>query len=141
MDEISAASQEQAQGVDQVNKAMIQMETVTQQNAANAEESASASEELSAQAENMRTIVRQLLQMVNGKTGTLRAEMENSGHEVNHLTQQSGQTAKAISTARQTSARLDSVHHNTLLTDKTDKKTKVISPEDVIPLEKDPHHF
>ncbi|HBE80037.1 MAG TPA: hypothetical protein DDW65_19990, partial [Firmicutes bacterium] len=53
MDEIAASSREQAQGVVQVNKAMTQMETVTQQNAANAEERASAAAELSAQAENM----------------------------------------------------------------------------------------
>ena len=42
--EIAAASQEQAQGIDQVNKAMVQMDQVTQGVAANAEESASASE-------------------------------------------------------------------------------------------------
>ena len=43
MGEISAASAEQAQGIDQVNTAVSQMDKVTQQNAANAEESASAS--------------------------------------------------------------------------------------------------
>ncbi|MFI5381389.1 MAG: methyl-accepting chemotaxis protein, partial [Tepidisphaerales bacterium] len=55
--EISAASQEQTTGIDQVNKAVSQMDKVTQSNAANAEESASASEELSAQAEQMKAIV------------------------------------------------------------------------------------
>jgi methyl-accepting chemotaxis protein len=38
MGEIAAASQEQSQGIDQVNKAMGDMNRVTQQNAANAEE-------------------------------------------------------------------------------------------------------
>lgn len=38
MGEIAAASQEQSQGIDQVNKAMMEMNQVTQQNAANAEE-------------------------------------------------------------------------------------------------------
>jgi methyl-accepting chemotaxis protein len=66
MNEISAASQEQAQGVDQVNKAMTQVETVTQQNAATAEESASASEEFNAQADSMRKIVQELSEIVNG---------------------------------------------------------------------------
>jgi PAS domain S-box-containing protein len=51
--EIAAASQEQAQGIDQVNTAVAQMDKVTQQNAANAEESASASEELNSQAESL----------------------------------------------------------------------------------------
>jgi signal transduction histidine kinase len=64
--EIAAASQEQAQGIDQVNTTVSQMDKVTQQNAANAEESASASEELSAQAESMKEIVGQLVAMVEG---------------------------------------------------------------------------
>jgi methyl-accepting chemotaxis protein len=64
--EIAAASQEQAQGIDQINTAMTQMDKVTQQNAANAEESASASEELSAQAEPMNDVVNELLRLVEG---------------------------------------------------------------------------
>ncbi len=62
--EISAASDEQAQGIDQVNTAVNQMDKVTQQNAANAEESASASEELSAQAEQMLMAVQDLAGLV-----------------------------------------------------------------------------
>jgi len=57
--EIAAASQEQAQGIDQVNTAVAQMDKVTQQNAANAEESASASEELNAQAESLQDMVQE----------------------------------------------------------------------------------
>ncbi|MFH1139252.1 MAG: methyl-accepting chemotaxis protein [Pseudomonadota bacterium] len=64
--EIAAASAEQAQGIDQVNQAMSQMDSVTQKNAANAEETASASEELNAQAESMRDIVAELEAMVGG---------------------------------------------------------------------------
>jgi methyl-accepting chemotaxis protein len=66
--EISAASQEQAQGIDQVNTAVSQMDKVTQQNAANAEESASAAEELSAQAEQMNDAVQELMALVGGTT-------------------------------------------------------------------------
>ena len=66
--EIAAASQEQAQGIDQVNTAVSQMDKVTQQNAANAEESASASEELSAQAESMNQAVEDLVALVGGST-------------------------------------------------------------------------
>ena len=40
MDEIAAASQEQFLGVEQVNNAMGQMESIILQNASNAEESA-----------------------------------------------------------------------------------------------------
>jgi len=65
--EIAAASQEQAQGIDQVNTAVAQMDKVTQRNAANAEESASASEELSAQAAAMNDIVARIVAIVGGR--------------------------------------------------------------------------
>ncbi len=64
--EISAASKEQAQGIDQVNKGISEMDKVIQQNAANAEESAAASEELNAQAEQMKSTVVELVTLVNG---------------------------------------------------------------------------
>ena len=55
--EIAAASNEQREGIDQVNKAVAEMDKVTQQNAANAEESASASEELTAQAQELQSMI------------------------------------------------------------------------------------
>ncbi|MBI5522015.1 MAG: hypothetical protein HY910_05245 [Desulfarculus sp.] len=64
--EIAAASAEQAQGIGQVNKAAVEMDRVTQQNAANAEESAAASEELTAQAATMRGFVGDLVTLVAG---------------------------------------------------------------------------
>ena len=64
--EVAAASNEQAQGIDQVNIAVSQMNRVTQSNAANAEESASAGEELSAQAERLDEMVAALLMIVGG---------------------------------------------------------------------------
>jgi methyl-accepting chemotaxis protein len=65
--EIAVASQEQAEGIGQVNKAVAEMDKVIQQNAANAEESASASEELSAQAAQMKGYVAELVALVGGK--------------------------------------------------------------------------
>ncbi len=64
--EIAAASQEQAQGIEQVSKAISEMDRVVQQNAANAEESASASEEMNAQAESMKEYVQDLVAIVGG---------------------------------------------------------------------------
>jgi methyl-accepting chemotaxis protein len=55
--EIAAASQEQTKGIDQVNVAVADMNKVTQQNAANSEESASAAEELNSQAEELAGMV------------------------------------------------------------------------------------
>ena len=49
--EVSAASREQSSGVNQINKAMGQVDTVTQRNASSAEELSSTSEELASQAE------------------------------------------------------------------------------------------
>ncbi len=66
VEEIAAASKEQAQGIDQINTAVAEMDKVTQTNAANAEESASASEELSAQAEELNSVVGQLVTIVGG---------------------------------------------------------------------------
>ncbi len=64
--EISAASNEQAQGIEQVNNAVSEMDKVVQQNAATAEESASASEEMNAQAEQMKAVVKDLVAIVGG---------------------------------------------------------------------------
>jgi methyl-accepting chemotaxis protein len=75
--EIAAASQEQSQGIDQVNTAVAQMDKVTQQNAANAEESASASEQLNAQAEQMNEVVGELIALVGGAS----SQRANSGQK------------------------------------------------------------
>jgi methyl-accepting chemotaxis protein len=51
--EIAAASQEQAAGIEEVNKAVMSMDEMTQQNAALVEESAAAAEALTQQAEGL----------------------------------------------------------------------------------------
>jgi len=53
MSEISAASGEQEAGIEQVNQAIAQMDTVTQQNAALVEEAAAATEALKEQARRL----------------------------------------------------------------------------------------
>jgi len=64
--EIATASQEQSEGINQINQAISQMDSVTQRNASTAEESAAASEELSAQAESMMDAVKDLEDIVEG---------------------------------------------------------------------------
>ncbi len=64
---IASASNEQTEGIEHVNQAIIEMDKVVQQNAANAEESAAAAQEMSAQAEKMRVIVGDMSEMVEGK--------------------------------------------------------------------------
>jgi methyl-accepting chemotaxis protein len=57
MAEISAASQEQSSGIDQINKAITQMDQVTQQNAALVEEASAAARSMEDQANNLSTSV------------------------------------------------------------------------------------
>ncbi len=66
VDEVNLGSQEQARGIEQIGKAISQMEQVTQKTAANAEESASAAEELNAQSMTLKNIVERLTAMVGG---------------------------------------------------------------------------
>ncbi len=62
--EIAAASGDQAQGIDQVNKAVADLDRVVQQNVAGAEENASSSEELNAQAQEMKRLLSHLERVV-----------------------------------------------------------------------------
>jgi methyl-accepting chemotaxis protein len=82
--EIATASQEQSQGIEQVNKAVTQMDKVTQSNAASAEESASASEELSAQAQQMSSIISELLNLVGANNSSQRyaSTPNNKGYNI-----------------------------------------------------------
>jgi methyl-accepting chemotaxis protein len=68
IEEISAASSEQARGIDQINNAVSEMDSGTQSQAATAEESASASEKLNAQAIQMEGYVAELNGIVSGRT-------------------------------------------------------------------------
>ena len=77
--EVAAASQEQSQGISQVNIAVTQMDKVTQSNAANAEESAAAAEELTAQAESLKEAVSDLLRLVDGQGHQVAASASLAG--------------------------------------------------------------
>ena len=117
--EISAASNEQAQGIDQVNKAVAEMDKVTQKNAANAEESASAAEELNAQAVHMKSSVAELVALMGGsgkKTSDDRASLERKTASTKALTTTADTGKKKAMTIR---------------------NTKEVSPEEVFPLDSD----
>jgi methyl-accepting chemotaxis protein len=64
VDEINLGSQEQSRGIDQVSNAIRQMEKVTQSTAANAEQSAAAAEQLTAQSKSVKDIVEHLNALV-----------------------------------------------------------------------------
>lgn len=64
--EIAVSSQEQSHGVNEITKAMGQINVATQQNSAGAAESASAAEELSAQANMLKNAVHSLVVTIEG---------------------------------------------------------------------------
>jgi methyl-accepting chemotaxis protein len=73
--EVSTASEEQSKGIEQIGTAVTEMDKLTQSNAANAEESASASEELAAQAKELGEMVQVLVGIVKGSHGQMASYM------------------------------------------------------------------
>jgi methyl-accepting chemotaxis protein len=65
--QIASASAEQSEGISHVSAAVAQMDKVTQDNAANSQESAAAVEELNAQAAVLRDAVLELQKLVGGQ--------------------------------------------------------------------------
>ncbi len=131
--EISSASNEQSQGITQINTAVTQMDQVTQSNAASAEESASAAEELSAQAEEFGSMIGDLRAIVGCTTG--------------HETPRGGRTTK-----KEPSPKESRFHVETGNSRKTDFQrpassshvaTQDTNPEELIPLgtEEELAHF
>jgi ABC-type transporter Mla subunit MlaD len=57
MENIKVASQEQAEGVDQINRAIADMDRITQENSALVEQNATASQHMAEEAENLQTLL------------------------------------------------------------------------------------
>jgi methyl-accepting chemotaxis protein/methyl-accepting chemotaxis protein-1 (serine sensor receptor) len=66
--EVHVGSQEQARGIEQILRAITQMQQVTQATAASAEQGASAGEEMSAQAQSLQDAVERLRDLVGGSS-------------------------------------------------------------------------
>lgn len=83
--DIAAASREQSIGIDQINLAMTELDKVTQNNAASAEQSAAAGGELLSQARTVANIVAELSLLVNGqKSSSLKTSNSNDYNSVTH---------------------------------------------------------
>ena len=129
--EVSAASNEQAQGIDQLNKAVADMDRVTQSNAAVSEESAAASEELNAQAGDLNQQVSDLVQLVGDNKGTsenghAKAALEPSEARPKKIARMAGPKALAHASAeRRGPARAP----------KQEPAKRIVKPEEVIPLD------
>lgn len=66
VNQIATASKEQSIGVTQINTAICQLDQATQKNAATSEETAKIAENLSEKSQTLRTIVKNLVDTVNG---------------------------------------------------------------------------
>ncbi len=89
--EIAAASAEQSQGIEQVNLAVSQMDEITQQNAALAEQASAASVSMSDQSTNMT----QLLSFFKTQSGSGQVR-DPQAAQVNSITQAVTQTTKVV---------------------------------------------
>ena len=90
--EIATASQEQSQGLGQINLTVGQMDKVTQSNAANAKETAAAAEELSSPSVSLRESVADLRRLIEG--GSKATAPADAGHRVTRLAPSPAPTAR-----------------------------------------------
>ncbi len=67
--EIAAASHEQSQGIEQINKAVSEMSQIVQSNAANAAESSSASLDLNSRVDDLHKLTRVLSRLIGRRDG------------------------------------------------------------------------
>ena len=81
MGEIASASKEQTQGINQISQGLGQLDNVTQQNTATAEEAASASEELSSQSLQLKEMVEKFKLKNDNKTVTAYVAAKTEKHE------------------------------------------------------------
>jgi methyl-accepting chemotaxis protein len=117
--EVATASDEQSQGIGQINSAISNMDKVTQSAAANSEESASASEELSSQAMELNDLVSQLSVLVGGNNRILNISTNQKRLPSRNNTSSNRQKVLVTGTAQAKSV------------------TTIIKPKEVIPLEDD----
>jgi len=125
VNEIAAASEEQSQGIDQINTAVAQLDKVTQENAANAEEAASSGEELASQAQMLDTVVARLVSIIGSADGAKGASHQYGGQPTNQVVL-SKKSLSAPITNRANARALGPL-----------KQSAEVSPEKVLPLDTD----
>jgi len=122
IDEIATASNEQAQGIGQIGKAVAEMDKVVQNTAASAEESASASEEMNAESVKLNNQVSKLRTLVNGTSDARKGDSPATARHEKPATQKS---VKPVARKQLPAAS----HHIA--------KGKPVRPEKVIPFDKE----
>lgn len=111
--EIAAASSEQRTGMEQINQAIMDLDSMTQQNAALVEQTASASEEMSSQAQEMLALMRKFTIRESALSGAVSAGEKtgpSQAGQLHHIEIKSlknlktGKTAKTDSSAKAVTA-------------------------------------
>jgi len=80
MENIKVASQEQAEGVDQINRAIADMDRITQENSALVEQNATASQHMAEEAENLQNLLNMF--RVDGEETSVIQESDSEFEEV-----------------------------------------------------------
>jgi methyl-accepting chemotaxis protein len=128
--EISAASNEQAQGIGQIGKAIVEMDKVVQQNAATAEETASASEQMNAQALSMKGAIQSLSDIV-GRSGDGKASINvKKIFSRRKSKEETKGSKKSVAVTETAGSRRQVVRREPV-----SKGQKVVRPDEIIPLE------
>lgn len=130
--EIATASQEQAEGINQISKAVADLDRVTQQNAASAEESASTAEEMSTQTVHLKSMVRDLVILIQGTAASLEEATSPSDRARSALIQEitSRRAVKPVLPARVQASERPAIKRSASGVSSTVRK-----PEEVIPFD------
>lgn len=146
MGEIAAASQEQAQGIGQVNQAVSGIDSVTQQNTSQAERSAATSESMHYRVEEMRELIKTLLVMVEGRKNgekteaALHSEFEATEPEPSSASVRSEPANRPIPAKQKPSeSKTDPSRFQPIA--QKQGAIKKVSPEQVIPFDDDFEDF
>lgn len=122
LEEVAEASQEQTQGISQINKAISAIDQVIQTNASNAEENASTTGQLFVHAESMKTVVNDLVKIINGTDYNNSTTGESLSITSNYQTK--------------SDKKIKAVNHNL-----NKRKAITRSPSEIIPLNDDASDF
>jgi methyl-accepting chemotaxis protein len=132
--EVATASEEQAEGIQQINNAVTQIDKITQENAANAEESSAASKDLSSQSRQLSRMVLTLQTIVAGaKAAGVKKETKKLGPGAERAKGIAGHEKRALK-ASEPERKGKAGPEKPPKQEKGKEKT-MLSPEQVIPLD------
>ncbi|MBF0273694.1 MAG: methyl-accepting chemotaxis protein [Nitrospinae bacterium] len=140
---VATASNEQSDGISQVNSAVSQMDQVTQRNASNSEETAASSEELASQAESLKQIVAELSAIIGLSDGHAHT---STAHKKNLLSPSKSQHKASPMPSRPPKQKTNSFHPSMFkkaTVNTAPKKNsappppKVTNADDIIPMDDD----